>query len=175
MSGAGEQDAVASYRKQVVTKRYTEGASAGQIAKELGVTRNVVSGIINRLKLPKRSEETNRQNGKTSRIKQHRPRGFAMPMIAGLGMSVAKDKKPPVFMGKDGHPEPLGPIADFPSDRTTCRYIHGEPSSGDWRCCAHPGFPWCEVHAKRFAAPATNKSNVDPKMLRNSGADRMFR
>lgn len=160
------QDLIAAHRRRIVTTRWAEGASAGQISKELGCTRNVVSSIIHRLRLPKRSEQAREQQGKNNAAKQ---KGFAMPLVAGLGLSVLKAKKPPTFASKDGHPQPIGPIADFPAKLDTCRFIHGEVSSGSWQCCGLPGFPWCEFHEKRFTAPSTGKPNVDKAMLKASG------
>lgn len=99
--------------------------------------------------------------------------GFTLPYQVGMGVSTRKEKTAPekLSLTPEDAPAPIGPIGDFPSGRT-CRFIHGEVSSGEWRCCGHPGLPWCEYHQNRFCARATGKSSVNQQYLRNSGFSR---
>lgn len=98
---------------------------------------------------------------------------FLLPYQVGTGLSMRKEKTAPakVAVQPDDAPPPIGPIGDFPSGRV-CRFIHGEVGSGEWRCCGHPGSPWCAYHRSRFCAGATGKSNVNQQFLRNSGFGR---
>ena len=143
-------DPVMQFRKQIIKAKWLAGATSGQIAKALKITRNAVMGHINRMKLVGRSESSSQQQGVAAAKKSKpKPKGFALGMIPGLGLSVSKDKKPPQRAVKDGL-EPLGPIGDFPPDRTTCRAISGDVATGNWRCCARPGYPYCTAHSEKF-------------------------
>lgn len=142
-----ELDPAIEHRKQKIKERWLAGATSGQIAKEIGATRSSVMGYINRMKLPKRSTDAARQQG-ASDAKKNKPKGFALGMIPGLGMSVRKDKADPYKALKD-FLEPLGPVGDFPPGRT-CRAISGDVATGVWQCCGRPGYPYCAAHKERL-------------------------
>jgi len=142
-----EIDPELEHRKQIIKARWLAGATSSQIGKELRISRNSVMGYVNRMKLPQRSQDAVRQEGKKASHK-HKPRGFALAMIPGLGFSVSKDKKDPYKPSKDIL-EPLGPIGDFPPGRT-CRAISGDVALGNWQCCGRPGYPYCAAHKERL-------------------------
>ena len=124
-----EADPVQEHRKQIIKAKWLAGATSGQIATYLGVTRNSVMGHVKRMKL-----------------------------IPGLGVSVSKDKKDPYKAPKDAL-EPLGPIGDFPPTRS-CRAISGDVRTGDWQCCARPGYPYCAAHSERFWVKPIHRKQV---------------
>jgi len=45
-------------------------------------------------------------------------------------------------------PNPVGPLGEFP-ETGLCKWIHGDPSTKHWQCCAAPAYekqPYCKVH-----------------------------
>jgi len=134
------------HRKQIIKARWLAGATSSQIGRELGISRNSVMGHVNRMKLPKRSDDSARQEGK--KVAKRKYTGFALGLIPGLGISVSKDKKDPYKASKDIL-EPLGPVGDFPPGQT-CRAISGDVSTGNWQCCGRPGYPYCAAHKEKL-------------------------
>lgn len=119
--------------KATVADLWNSGKSARQVGMEVGMSRCAIIGLVNRMGLPKR------------KVDLIRPvRGWTARKI-----KAAKPKPIPA-------PDPIGPIGDFPP-AGTCRHIAGEPS-GDFQCCGHQGYPFCDYHAtwnylpKRVAA-----------------------
>ena len=100
---------------------------------------------------------------------------FILPYQGHAGASRNKTKTEPVkpAVSKADEPKPIGLVADFPDrERSSCRYIHGEVSSGNWQLCGMPGYPWCEHHTARLNTPQTGVSKIDAKVVRNSGINR---
>lgn len=151
---------------------WDEGKSMRQIAVACSVGRGVINGHVHRMKLPQRTKEARVQSGK---VTGHKPRPFNIPPQNGMGGPKGEKTAPKsIEIKSNGAPAPIGLVGDFPDrDRTTCRYIHGDVSSPNWQLCGAPGYPWCDHHAKRFHTPATNRSNVDMAVVRNSGINRI--
>ena len=112
--------------RNMVAVFWGEGLSQREIARRIGKHKNVVAGLVHRMKLPKRTTG---------------PRGWTAKRI--------NDAKPKPKI----EIQPIGPINDIPP-KGTCRFIHGNPGTGeDWRMCGHPGHPWCEHHAAKVYNP----------------------
>jgi hypothetical protein len=152
---------------------WTKGKSVRQMAVILAaseakpLSRSAIMGHVHRMDLPHRSPDSKRQQAQ-------KPKPFNIPPQNGLGGPKGVKTGPKLTEIKNnGAPEPIGLVADFPDrERSTCRYIHGDVSSSKWTLCGHPGYPWCDHHAKRFTTPITNRSNIDPVKVRNSGIGR---
>lgn len=59
-------------------------------------------------------------------------------------------------------PAPIGPLNDFPI--WGCRWIHGDPATSGWQCCATPTLPhssYCAHHDQR----TSNRLTSDQKRL----------
>lgn len=128
--------------KSTLCKLWTDGLSGNQIANAMNgkYTRCAVIGMAHRMKLEPRNPNMNRHLGGRR---------------AETEVFIPKPYVPPIPVDE---PAPIGDVGDFPADRTTCRYIHGDISSGTWRACGHPGYPWCSHHQSRFCTkPLTNQ------------------
>lgn len=125
-----------------LVEMHNSGMSAGQMATAFGscVTRNSVLS-------------------KTKRLMANHPELFIHiknPAATRQQLPVIKlaPKPKPVLVKDLSAPEPLGAINDFPDrERTTCRYIHGDPSQGEWRACGHSGYPYCQFHHQKCITP----------------------
>lgn len=135
-----------------------KGLSGSHIAAQIGggLSRNAVIGKLTRLGITP---------GRTCRVGEQRP--AAQP----------KARRPDVPLPApkivDIEPEPKGPLNDFPSRMSDCRFIYGTPGAGDWQCCGHPGqgitHPYCEHHSKRVhnqAATAAAARKAEKKLRR---------
>lgn len=91
---------------------------------------------------------------------------FLLPYQVGTGLSMRKEKTAPanVAVQHDDAPPPIGPVGDFPSGQTTCRFIHGDVGRGEWRLCGHPGYPYCQVHFRRCLTPASISRSKIPAL-----------
>lgn len=175
------KDPVTEHRKQIIKARWEAGASVGQISRELGITRNTVSGHVWRLKLPQRTQDSIRQQGRANASKQKaNPKGFALALIGGGGVSRDKTKAAPVKIETVEVAEPfridgaLVTLETLNSSRM-CSYPIGEVLEPGFHYCAnplHPGTPYCEGHHKRCTQPQTGVSRIDAKIIRNSGINR---
>jgi GcrA cell cycle regulator len=148
-------------RVELLTKLWSEGLSASQIAGRLGgVTRNAVIGKVHRLGLSGRAT--------TSRLNSSRPRAriassrranksrFASPSNLALRALYHPDAEPFV-----PHFEELDiPLAERKTlqmlTECNCRWPIGDPQHADFHFCNRnkvPGLPYCEFHARRAFQP----------------------
>ena len=150
-------------RTTLLEKRWTEGKSAAEIAKELGgVTRNAVIGKAHRMGL----------SGRPSPIKKATAKKKAAPKKKAAAAKKAPAKKPTQKKKKTEEPKqtplpksikpiPAGPkkkkkerpksenlgILDL-TDRI-CKWPIGDPQSAEFHFCGddvHPGRPYCVSH-----------------------------
>lgn len=130
---------------QRLRQLWCQGLSAAQISQafEGRYSRNGVCGKAHRMGLDKR-------NPAVSRGYQAREKKAAAPV---------KSKPLPANVTA---PEPIGLREDFPSDRTTCRAIHGDLMQGGV-LCGHAGYPWCEFHAGRYLTKPLTTNLRAPK------------
>lgn len=83
-------------REQLLAVLWTQGLSAGQISKRLGVTRSAVIGKVHRLGLPKRSEASHgNARSMENKAKNGALRGRAMPSAPRLIRAAAPTREPP--------------------------------------------------------------------------------
>ncbi|HXF53054.1 MAG TPA: GcrA family cell cycle regulator [Hyphomicrobiaceae bacterium] len=148
-------------RVELLTKLWSEGLSASQIAGRLGgVTRNAVIGKVHRLGLSGRAT-TSRLNSSRprTRIASSRRAGksrFATPGNVALRALYHPDAEPFV-----PHFEELEiPVAERKTlqmlTESSCRWPIGDPQQPDFHFCNRskvPGLPYCEFHARRAFQP----------------------
>lgn len=146
-------------RVEMLTKLWSEGLSASQIAKKLGgVTRNAVIGKVHRLGLSGRATPS-RPPRRAVSISRPRP-AVRPPKPAGAPAA----KRPAVApIRQPVNPAPL-PNGDFATVLTLsdhiCRWPIGDPSDPDFRFCgrkAKPGSPYCEAHAQSAFQPSRKR------------------
>jgi GcrA cell cycle regulator len=147
-------------RVELLTKLWSEGLSASQIAGRLGgVTRNAVIGKVHRLGLSGRAT-TSRLNSSRPRARiasSRRPKSrFASPGNLALRALYHPDAEPfvPQFEELDI------PLAERKTlqmlTECNCRWPIGDPQHADFHFCNRnkvPGLPYCEFHARRAFQP----------------------
>jgi GcrA cell cycle regulator len=149
-----------------LTKLWSEGLSASQVAAELGgVTRNAVIGKIHRLGLSgrdkpasksgTRQKRTVRANG-YSRANRSAPRAATLNGVANL----AKASPQPLERAVDlVAPEPLR-IKLVNLTESTCKWPLGDPQEADFCFCGHSiksDTPYCEYHSKLAYQPIAER------------------
>ena len=128
-------------RVELLTKLWTEGKTAAEIAKELGgVTRNAVIGKAHRLKLSNRVSPI-QQNKKPAPAKAPAPAPAPERKIA----------KAPSQDNRQGVP-----LMSLKANQ--CRWPLGDPQDESFGFCGGeclPGLPYCSEHAKMAYQAAT--------------------
>ena len=175
-------------RIELLTKLWTEGLSASQIAAELGesVSRNAVISKANRLGLTHGSAKvaSTPRTRKPSRRPESSPTnetlGQADPALAPTLVRPQVVKKPEEARPgedttvPDQEPEETRPEVDGagPASKRvtimelregTCRWPLGDPSSADFCYCgaqAVTGLPYCTHHAQVAYQPATERKRL---------------
>lgn len=162
--------------REKIKPLWLEGKSCLQIARLLSsegksYTRNVILGHVTRMQLPHRSPET-------KSLAARKPKPFNMPPQHGLGGNRAV-RPEPSKINTLALIDPCLLNGEFVTIETvsdrTCRYPIGDPAQPGFHFCGHKpktGKSYCEFHAERCYTPTTNQSNVDQKMIRNSGINR---
>lgn len=131
-----------------VTKQWAEGLSAGEIALQIGVTRNKVMGKIHRMGLPTRKvatraprppapQRTKSKNGKDGAATQriNKPRSILAPPVEQPANTIPR-KQRKTFVELEPH---------------HCRYAYGDPQDKGFFFCgaeALPLKPYCLGHYK---------------------------
>ena len=151
-------------RTSLLEKRWTEGKSAAEIAKELGgVTRNAVIGKAHRMGLSGRPSPIKKQTAKkkAAPAKAAAPKKAAAPAKKPAQKKQKAEEPAPTPLPKSIKPIPAGPrkkkkarpsgeglgILDL-TDRI-CKWPIGDPQSSDFHFCGddvHPGRPYCVSH-----------------------------
>lgn len=125
--------------------------SYAAIAHRLGITRNAVSGKVDRLGLAKRAPTGGRQGGKP-RLRPARSTPFRLPPSAPQGLQAPQ--RAPVARS-----EPPGLIPLVELDARACRWPSGDGSAGNpIMFCGKTrveGLPYCSAHG-RMAYQAGN-------------------
>jgi GcrA cell cycle regulator len=142
-------------RVETLKKRWSEGASATQIAMEIGggYTRNAVIGKVHRLGL------SGRRTVVRKRYQRKEPRAKLFPKPDTEG-KMLKAKRMPAFEASPLPPEPERPeklvtFADLEPNQ--CRYIYGDPKTDDSGFCGaqvSPGSAYCPGHQHLCCAGA---------------------
>lgn len=156
-------------RVEALTRLWTEGFSATQIAAELGgTTRNAVIGRVHRMKLPKR------QKVSTPRAVRVRPRSrsvaavprrpaVALPRPPAPVPSPSLPAEEAVFV----EPTPLHLSVMGTSDRQ-CKFMAGDPKRGGRFCGTpvwRPGSAWCSYHRRIVYRPVDERRRDRPADL----------
>jgi GcrA cell cycle regulator len=129
-------------RITLLKDRICAGFSCGQIARELGLSRNAVIGKTNRLGLSKQA----------GLRKNARPRTVTDQTI--LRASWAKSQ--PALLEVPG--ESAQAYSLFELQQWHCRWPVGDPSSEDFGFCGNmriAGLPYCAAHARIAYRPST--------------------
>ncbi|MCP4072992.1 MAG: GcrA cell cycle regulator [Hyphomicrobiales bacterium] len=159
-----------------LTKLWSEGLSASQVAAELGgVTRNAVIGKIHRLGLSgrdkpasksgTRQKRTVRANG-YSRVSRSTPRTAKSHGTENSSRTSARNFEPVVDLVA---PEPLR-IKLVNLTESTCKWPLGDPQEADFSFCGHSiktDTPYCEYHCKLAYQPITERRRVRRTDARN--------
>ena len=139
-------------RVALLKSRIEAGHSCGQIAREIGVSRNAVIGKANRLGLSRFKSATSGQGERTG------PRRIARPRSATQHRTLL------ALWAKE-----LPGFAEAPADSANrcslielqqwhCRWPIGEPASENFGFCGNPpvdGLPYCPAHARMAYRPGT--------------------
>jgi GcrA cell cycle regulator len=148
----GIQKTWTTERIALLKNRIDAGLSCGQIAREIGVSRNAVIGKANRLGLSRFKSAPAGQPGRTGTPKIARPRIVTQHRILRALRT-----------------EPQIPFAPVPVDSANrcsllelqqghCRWPISEPGAEDFGFCGNEqvgGLPYCAAHARMAYRPGT--------------------
>ena len=131
------------------------GLSCGQIAREIGVSRNAVIGKVNRLGLSRfngvaagpLAQAGARKNARSKIVTQHRILRalWAKPQLAGVEAPSDSANRCTLFELQQWH----------------CRWPLGDPGSEDFGFCGSKpldGLPYCPAHARIAYRPGTREA-----------------
>jgi GcrA cell cycle regulator len=127
-----------------LTRLWSEGASAGTIGAEFGVTRNVVIGKVHRLGLPELFTKAPVSRRKPVRLKRFVNHGNRFDPTDDVQPSV-----PPMPNGSDIPTAQRCTLLQLTSG--VCKWPFGEPQSPDFFFCggdAVEGKPYCAGHCR---------------------------
>ena len=138
-------------RIALLKDRIDAGLSCGQIARELGVSRNAVIGKTNRLGLSRP------RSAIPGRLKQTGTRRHARPMTATQRSILrALWAKPQLgFAEMPGDSAKACSLLDL--QRWHCRWPVGDPTSQDFGFCGNrsvAGLPYCPAHSRIAYRPS---------------------
>jgi len=135
--------------------RHHNGATRGEIAREMGKTRNAVIGYFGRHPPPPREA----------------PAALPLPVVAAQQVPLPPPTPPPAPVLR---PPPLEPrptkqsISQFRERATNpCRWPFGDPATDGFRFCgdaAHGGKPYCPVHEEIAHPPPQPKRSHHGKI-----------
>lgn len=146
-------------RKALLIKRWDDGASAAQIAKELGegVSRNAVLGIVHRAGKSNRAQPTT--PSRTTRSAPRAPRPITL-RLAGNSMVFHEPSEPrPPAVIVDFKDETAGTATLETLGAYQCKWPIGSPSEPDFTFCGAQAMdgPYCPPHTERARQPAAAK------------------
>jgi GcrA cell cycle regulator len=152
MTMTGTQTTWTTERIALLKNRIDAGLSCGQIAREIGVSRNAVIGKANRLGLSRFKSETAGQ-----------PEGRGTPNIARPRIATQhrtllalRPKAPLAFVEMPG--DSGNRCSLFELQQWHCRWPIGDPTAEDFGFCGNKpvvGLPYCPVHARAAYRPGT--------------------
>jgi GcrA cell cycle regulator len=149
-----------SKRVELLTKRWAEGHSASEIARELGgVTRNAVIGKVHRLGLAPRA--TRHRSGPSRRVLPRGGSRWSRPVVADGQKSpmVAPARRPHIVQPEADR---LAAYVDLLELRTgMCRWPIGDPKNGNIRFCGCQAArlsPYCAVHSRMAFRSANGRT-----------------
>lgn len=150
------------------------GYSGGQIAVEIGATRNMVIGKVHRLKMEPRSQSAQNQAAAMARAMK---RGSKDRPKDVLFRRRVKPRNPNVFT--DGtertelKPDPVpGRFHLLELEEHQCRWPSGHADNGTHLFCGETRFPgssYCECHAYRATDRVGDREGTRPHAARTGG------
>jgi len=128
--------------KHLIDEKQSARQVAAQINRKfkLGITRQAAIGRAYRKGWKFHSDRELTHEHVYNRPSKQKSRAKALKRVA----------VPKVIVPDILEPLPQGPLSDFPL--SGCKWIHGDPKEGPWRCCAAPvseGASYCAHHNKR--------------------------
>jgi GcrA cell cycle regulator len=139
-------------RIALLKDRVDAGLTCGQIAREIGVSRNAVIGKVHRLGLSRFKKARAAEPGRTAAPKMTRPRTAPRHRIAPALPRARQQCLP----------EPAIDLAKRCSllelQQGHCRWPISEPGAEDFGFCGHQradGLPYCAAHARMAYRPST--------------------
>lgn len=140
-------------RVELLTKLWTTGFSASQIAKRIGgITRNAVIGKVHRLGLARERPHKTHAKKTRKRVKAEAPKKQRMPVFPREPLPEELER-----------PAKLVAFADL--EEHQCRYIFGDTHTADHGFCGRtkaPGSSYCEAHAHVCSDHSTKRRYRKP-------------
>ncbi len=151
-------------RVELLTKLWTDGLSASQVAKQLGgVTRNAVIGKVHRLGLSGRAKPSQPARRKAKRAPA-KLRPAVLPKIARPKRAVPTAPSIPV----GAKPLPSGEFATILTiTEHMCKWPIGDPATSSFRFCGRgteKTDPYCKAHAGLAYQPARKRGVARPAL-----------
>ena len=156
-------------RVELLTKLWSEGLSASQIATELGgVTRNAVIGKVHRLGLSGRGKAPAQTKPRRSRQTRAPRRTVVQSTVGNVALKQVYEEEADIETLPQVRQVSLEtiviPIEQRRSILTlneqTCKWPIGDPGSDDFYFCGascDTGSPYCEAHARIAYQPASDR------------------
>lgn len=151
-------------RVEMLTKLWSEGLSASQVAKQLGgVTRNAVIGKVHRLGLSGRATPSRpaRPKAPTPRNLTH-VRGRPDPLVSERREEVETVAKSRETIHEDMENRSTELTTVLTLTERNCKWPIGDPGSPDFHFCgrgADGNAPYCTEHAKLAYQPMQPRRN----------------
>ena len=151
-------------RVEMLTKLWSEGLSASQVAKQLGgVTRNAVIGKVHRLGLSGRATPSRpaRPKAPTPRNLTH-VRGRPDPLVSERREEVETVAKSRETIHEDIENRSTELTTVLTLTERNCKWPIGDPGSPDFHFCgrgADGNAPYCTEHAKLAYQPMQPRRN----------------
>ncbi|MPS70936.1 MAG: GcrA cell cycle regulator [Novosphingobium sp.] len=161
-------------RIEKLTKMWEGGATASQIADELGgVSRNAVIGKVHRLKLsgrgrttaaPARQKKASSAPAASKPVRAAAPARSAAPTIGATALQVQFDAEPVArqqLRSSDNVVVPISRRLDLTQlTERTCKWPIGDPMKDDFHFCgceSSDSSPYCSYHAKLAYQPVSDR------------------
>jgi GcrA cell cycle regulator len=157
MTMIGTQTTWTTERIALLKSRIDAGLSCGQIAREIGVSRNAVIGKANRLGLSRFKSATGGQPERTGAPNIARPR-FAIQHRTLLALRAKPQLAFAEVPGDSANRCSLSELQQW-----HCRWPIGDPTAEDFGFCGNKpvdGLPYCPAHARMAYRPGTREPAV---------------
>ena len=148
----GTQTTWTTERIALLKNRNDAGLSCGQIAREIGVSRNAVIGKANRLGLSRFKSATAGQLEQTGTRKNARPR------IVTRHRTLRALWAKPQLASAEAPEDSANRRSLFELQQWHCRWPIGDPTAHDFGFCGNKpvdGLPYCPAHARMAYRPGT--------------------
>jgi GcrA cell cycle regulator len=145
MTMIGTQTTWTTERIALLKNRIEAGFSCGQIAREIGVSRNAVIGKVNRLSLSRFKSAAAGQEERTGTLKIARPR---IPTQYRILRAL---RVKPQLAFAEVPPDSANRCSLFELQQWHCRWPISDPGAEDFSFCGNKpvdGMPYCAAHAR---------------------------